>query len=434
MPKHPPGPGPEEQDEPTLETGFEEVRDERDGGGPAAPPPRRGTLSARRPSSRGPVKIAVVALLAVALLGGVLLYRSHHRRQVLAKGLARAAELARPDTYAGYRDAAQVLEPLVAIDPLEAGAWRAFSLAMLDADYRDDGAGQEAERLLVEPERAGEVPAGANLARAALALGRREAGTGVTHAGRAGGGAVALMIQGRLALLAGNPAGALEILGDAVAADPQLPAALAAQGDAARRTGKAEAARAAYTAALAASPRHPRAAYGLAKLALSGKAKADEAIPALQRIVADRQDTPRNERARAALHLAALQGRSGDRAGAQRTLDSVELSGLDRAWLERAVTEEELSRTGYHVVDRAPAALQSASDDDPYVPPPPAPPPPEPRPPTIEEQAKKIIAKKAPVKKVATKPAPARSKATPAKTAKKPAKAATRPPPKKASP
>jgi tetratricopeptide (TPR) repeat protein len=243
------------------------------------------------------------------------------------------------------------------------------------------------------------------------------------------------VIQGRVALFAGNPTGASEFAAEAVAADPGLPAALALQGDALRRSGKPEAARQAYLAALLASPNHPRAAYGVAKLALSGRARAEEAYPALERILADREGTPGNERARAALHLAALQGRSGDRAGAQRTLESVELAGADRAWLERAVTEEELSRTGYHVVNGAPAALQSASDDDPYVPPPPAPPPPEPRPPTIEEQAKKIIAKKAPVKKVATKPAPAKSKATPAKTAKKPAKAApAKPPPKKASP
>jgi tetratricopeptide (TPR) repeat protein len=192
-----------------------------------------------------------------------------------------------------------------------------------------------------------------------------------------------------------------------VAADPGLPAALALQGDALRRSGKAEAARLAYLAALQISPYHPRAAYGLAKLALSGKARADEAFPALERILADREGTPANERARAALHLAALQGRAGDRAGAQRTLDASGTSGADRAWLEKGVGEEELSRTGYRVVDRAPPGVQSASDDDPYVAPPP-PPPPEPP--------------KAVVKKVAKKP-PAKTKGK--KTSKPPQKKST---------
>ena len=68
--------------------------------------------------------------------------------------------------------------------------------------------------------------------------------------------------------------GAAEFASEAVAADPGLPAALALQGDALRRSGKAEAARLAYLAALQISPNHPRAAFGLAKLALSGKAKA----------------------------------------------------------------------------------------------------------------------------------------------------------------
>ena len=127
----------------------------------------------------------------------------------------------------------------------------------------------------------------------------------------------------------------------------------------------------------------------------------------MERILADREGTPSNERARAALHLAALQGRAGDRAGAQRTLDASGTSGADRTWLEKGVGEEELSRTGYRVVDRAPPGVQSASDDDPYVAPPP-PPPPEPP--------------KAVVKKVAKKP-PAKAKGK--KTSKPPQKKST---------
>ncbi|MGA8892778.1 MAG: hypothetical protein WB493_14500, partial [Anaeromyxobacteraceae bacterium] len=209
---------------------------------------------------------------------------------------------------------------------------------------------------------------------------------------------------------------------EAVAADPGLPAALALQGDALRRTGKPEGARQAYLAALQSSPTHPRAAYGMAKLALSGRARAEEAYPALERILADREGTPGNERARAALHLAALQGRAGDRAAVQRTLDASGASGADRAWLERAVAEEELSRTGFRVVDGAPPSLVSASDDDPYVP---LPPPPPPEPPRVEKKA-------APAKKVAAKPKPTgKSKATKGTPAKPPAKKSTKPSSKK---
>jgi tetratricopeptide (TPR) repeat protein len=363
-----------------------------------APPP------SPRSSSRT-VQVVAVAGVVIVTLAAALLYRSHHRREVLAKGMVRAHELMRADTWTGYRSASQVLEPLVAIDAMEAGSLRAQALAMLAADYRDEAAAAEAERLLDQPERSSEVPPAASLARAALAMGRREIGSAATSASRPGTGAEGRVVQGRVALFAGNPSGAAEFASEAVTADPGLPAALALHGDALRRSGKAEAARLAYLAALQISPNHPRTAYGLAKLALSGKAKADEAYPALERILADREGTPSNERARAALHLAALQGRAGDRSGAQRTLDASGTSGADRAWLEKGVSEEELSRIGYRVVDRAPPGLQSASDDDPYVSPPP-PPPPEPP---------KVVAKKA-----AKKPPPAKAKGK--KTSKSPQK------------
>lgn len=361
--------------------------------------------------------VAVVVAAAVAF-AGVLAYRHHHRQQVLTQGIARARELARPDNWGGWRDAAQVLEPLVEIDPVRAGAERAHALSVLAADYRDSNAAAEAERLLVEPERASEVPPPASLARAMLALGRGEGGTAVSHASRPGTGAAGKVILGRLALLAGNAAGAASLLGEAVAADPSLPSALAAHGDALRRTGKPEEAHAAYAAALVASPRHPRAAYGMAKLALGGKARPDEAITALQRLLSDGRDTPRNERARAALHLAAIQGRASDRAGAQRTMATLDLSTSERPWMERAVTEEELPRAGYRVVDGAPASLRSASDDDPFVPPPPAPPPPPPRAPTIQDQAKKIIAKPAAKKPAKSKSSKSKSKTSTSKNAK----------------
>jgi tetratricopeptide (TPR) repeat protein len=355
-----------------------------------------------------------LAGVGILLLAAALLYRAHHRREVLDQGMARARELMRADTWAGYRAASQVLEPLVPIDAMEAGALRAQALSMLAADYRDEAAAVDAERLLDAPERSAEIPPAASLARASLAMGRGQAGSAATSAARPGTGAMGRVIQGRVALLAGNPTGAAEFASEAASTEPGLPAALALQGDALRRTGKAEGARQAYLAALQVSPGHPRAAYGIAKLALSGKARPEEAYPALERILADAAGTPGNERGRAALHLAALQGRAGDRAGAQRTIDASGVSGADRAWLEKAVAEEELSRSGFRVVDGAPASLRSASDDDPYVAPPPAPPP-EPR--KVAEKKKSAPAKKAPSKGKAT----AKSKGT-----KQPVKAPAR--------
>ena len=358
-----------------------------------------GTPAPQRGSSSRIVQLVALAGVGILLLAAALLYRAHHRREVLDQGMARARELMRADTWAGYRAASQILEPLVPIDAMEAGALRAQSLSMLAADYRDEAAAVDAERLLDAPERSAEIPPAASLARASLAMGRGQAGSAATSAARPGTGAMGRVIQGRVALLAGNPAGAAEFAAEASSSEPGLPAALALQGDALRRTGKAEGARQAYLAALQVSPGHPRAAYGVAKLALSGKARPEEAYPALERILADTAGTPANERGRAALHLAALQGRAGDRAGAQRTLDASGISGADRAWLEKAVAEEELSRTGFRVVDGAPAGLRSASDDDPYVAPPP-PPPPEPR--KVVEKKKSAPAKKAPSKGKAT--------------------------------
>ena len=336
---------------------------------------------------------------------------------MLQQGLTRARELMAPDTFAGYRDAAQVLLPLAEIDPLGAGSVRAFALAMLYADYRDQKAGLEAEALLVEPERAPLVPPAAELARAALALARREAGTASTHASRPGGAVWGATIQGRLALLAGNPSGALESLGQALAAEPQFPAALALRGDALRRLRRFEAARAAYADALRASPGHPRAAFGMAKLALGGQARPQEALPGLERLLADKAGTPLNERGRAALHLAALRGRLGDRPGAAAAMDAAGVEGADRAWLEMAVAEEELSRTGYRVVARAPVALQSASDDDPY----------QPAPQAVASKREAKTLKKAPAKKVAgtSKKTSSRKAAASKKTASKTASKVT---------
>src|SRR5512137_1819615 len=96
----------------------------------SAPPPRGG-------SSRM-VQVVALAGVAIVALAAALLYRTHHRREVLSQGMARARELMRTDTWAGYRGASQILEPLVAIDAMEAGELRAQALAMLAADYRDE--------------------------------------------------------------------------------------------------------------------------------------------------------------------------------------------------------------------------------------------------------------------------------------------------------
>jgi Flp pilus assembly protein TadD len=366
--------------------------------------------------------------------GAALTYRSHHRQKVLDQGMARARALVRADTYPGYRDAARLLEPLAELDPIEAGALRAFSLGMLQADYRDSKAGEAAEALLVEPGRAPVVPDAAQEAYAALALGRREVGTAASYAARATS-PVALTLRARAAMAAGNLGGATEPLAQAVEADPTLPMALALRGDALRRTGHPAEARRAYSEALSASPLHPRATFGLAKLALSSQADAAEARQALTRLLDDREGTPRNERGRAALHLAALESRAGERAGAALTMDKAGLDPTARAWLEKAVADQEINRAGYRVAASTPAILLSASDDDPYVAPPPEPPRAEPAAPA-KTPAKAIAKKKASKKSKAKATKAGKPKAKPGKqdSKKKKAKAKPKPPAKKKAP
>ncbi len=351
-----------------------------------------------------PILKVVAVVLAIALvLGGVLIVRRQRQRRALSEGLDKAAEMMRSDTHAGYSAAADLLRSLVPIDPLQAGSVRAFALGMLVSDYREEARAQEAEALLVEPERAPVVPPAANLAEAALLL-SRQAGTATTFAARAQGSPWSGTLQARVALLAGNLPVAAELVDGALAIDPEFPAALALKGDVLRRRRDFDGARAAYAAVLRVSPVHPRAAYGMAKLALSEKAPREQATRPLEQMLADR-GTPSNERARAALHLAALRGRAGDRSGAAAAIDSSRVPPDARPWLEKAAAAEELSRTGYHVVGSAPAALQSPSDDDPYEPPPP-------QPPTAEKR--RPAAKAAPAKHVT-----AKTKAKAAKLSKK---------------
>jgi hypothetical protein len=213
------------------------------------------------------------------------------------------------------------------------------------------------------------------------------------------------VLQARVALLAGNVPAALDPAASA-ASEGAFPPGLAVHGDVLRRLRRdPAAARAAYEAALAASPLQPRAAYGLAKLALGGHAPAEGAMAALDRLLADRERTPDVERGRAALHLAALRIRGGDRVAAGAALDAAGLDAPARAWASRAAQVAAEARGPYRAVSGAPPALESASDDDPgeLSPEPPAPPPPP-----------KAVAKKAPATKKGT------AKATSKTGAKKP--------------
>jgi hypothetical protein len=394
MPK-PSLPAPEEPSEqlsPEVDLEPDVLDDLPEDGPPPAAPPRR---------SITPLKIAA-AVAALLVLGGALMaYRSHVRRKALRDGLERAEQLLRLDTAAGYGEAAALLEPLAELDPIEAASARAFALAMLFCDYRAGRAEAEAEALLIRPGRAAEIPRHASLARAALRLGRRSLGDATVAAGAAQGSPWAEVLQARIALAAGALQAAVEPAGAAAAA--RLPAGLAVNGDVLRRARHDPAgARAAYAAALAGSPSSPRPAYGLAKLALAGDAPPAEAEGPLRRLVADRA-TPAPERARAALHLAALRLRTGDRPGASDALDAAHLEPAARAWAERAVAVTTARSGPYRAVSGAPASLQSASDDDP---PELSPSPPEPPPaPRAAAPAPRPAAKKAAVRAPAKRPA-----------------------------
>lgn len=386
----------------TDDSGAYEIPDElTEVGGDEAPP--------KRPPRSTALVLAAVAAGVLLVGASLLVYRAHHRTKVLGEGLARAEALLRLDTAAGFREAASLLEPLVQLDPVGVASVRAFALGMLVADYRGVELEGEAERLLVRPGRADVVPAHAHLAVAALALAKREAGTAMTATTRAGELAWGRALQARVAFLAGNAQAALEPAA-AAAADEGFAPGLALHGDTLRRLRQdAPGARASYEAALAVSPMHPRAAYGLAKLALGGHAAAPDAATHLERLLRDVPATPAPERARAALHLAALRLRSGDRVAALAALDAASLDPASRAWALRAATVAADARGPYRAVSGAPRALQSASDDDPGVLSPVPPPAPKP----AAAAPAKRAAVKAPAKRTAaTKRAAAKAPAT----------------------
>jgi tetratricopeptide (TPR) repeat protein len=373
------------------------------------------------PAKRPFPKVAIVVAVVVVVVAALLAYRTVSRRKALRTAVAQAELDVRLDTADGYRKAAQVLAPFADQDPVEAAGLRAYALGMLALDYRDAAAVDEAEGLLVKPERADPIPRWGNLARAAVALSKGEAGTAMTAASRVAGDPIAGMLEGRIALAAGNLEAALEPLHAAAAAEPPLPAALALHGDAVRRSRRDyRAAQAAYTRALASSGEHvhPRAAFGLAKLALVGHVPPVEATIQLDRLMADKE-TPANERGRAALHAAALAIKAGDRVRAGQILDGAGLDAAARDWANRAAALEGDTGRIYRAVDGAPASILSASDDDPPELPPvaiaPPPPPPAPRaePPKVTRPtARKATAKTATKATATSKKKPATKKAT----------------------
>jgi hypothetical protein len=333
---------------------------------------------------------------------------------------------------------------------------------MLSADYHDRRAEVTARELLVVPSRADTVPRYASLAFGALALGRNALGDAqvelrkaaeLEQEAREGGAPVApwsQALQARVSLRAGTLESAVEYA-TAAAAAPGFAAGLAVHGDATRRAKRdARTARASYEAALAASPAHPRAAYGVAKLALAGQAPEAEARDALGRILATGGATPLAERGRAALHLAALRLRDGEAVEVVRRDVGLELDEKALDWLMGAARAQAANRGPYRAVLGPPAILESASDDDPKElharapepPPPPlqvASPPPPPRAAAHAKPRPQATAttKKAAAKATATKAkrGATRSKATSARSSAKkaPAKkaAAKKPAPKK---
>jgi hypothetical protein len=392
----PPLPEPADQPgEPSLEDSFYEVPAELQETQAAAPgetpppdePAREHVDDADheddiRPRRSFPVTKVVIAVAVLTCAGAVVVaFRAQERRRAVREGIARAEQLMRLDTADTYRRAADLLAPHAQLDPLEAGSARAFALAMLAADYRDTQAEAEANALLVVPGRASTLPRHAALAFAALALGKNGLGDATSALSGAAGTPWAEALQARIALRAGTLDAAVEPATSAAAVAGFVPG-LAVHGDVARRSRHdPQAARAAYEAALAASPTHPRAAYGLAKLALGGQALEAEAREALGRVLGSGEATPAPERARAALHLAALRLRAGEplQAVRQEAAASVPEKALD--WLMGAARAEAANRGAYRAVAGAPLPLESASDDDPpdlrpLAPEPPPPPPP----------------------------------------------------------
>jgi hypothetical protein len=377
MPKTPSPETPTEQtSEPVLEDSFYEVPAELQDGAPPSPPPARTEPADGDPEAvddevphlqrRFPVvKVALAVGVLVCIGAAVMAFRTQGRRRAVNEGILKAEQLMRLDTAEAYRKAADLLAPHAQLDPLQAGSARAFALAMLAADYRDAQAESEANGLLVVPGRAETIPTHAALAFGALALGKNVLGDATSALSGAAGSPWAEVLRARIALRAGTLDAAVEPA-TAAAAEPAFAAGLAVHGDAARRARKdGVTARAAYEAALATSPTHPRAAFGLAKLALAGQAPDPEAREALARILGSGEATPAPERARAALHLAALRLRAGEPLEVVRKELTTGMPERNADWFMGAARAEAANHGAYRAVTGAPDPLESASDDDP---------------------------------------------------------------------
>jgi tetratricopeptide (TPR) repeat protein len=454
MAKPPIPESPTQQTEDVLEDSFYEVPAELQDGAAAQTqaqppsddePPAELDEASFQPKKFPVALVSGAALAVICIVGGLVAYRCHGQRKVVAEGLRHAEQLMMLDTAESYRKAADLLAPLAKLDPLEAGSMRAFALSMLACDYRDAQAEEEANRLLVVPGRADPMPRYASLAFRALALGRDALADAALERGgpeeaAADGHAAAeipwgRMLSARVDLSAGSYESAIEYAG-AAAATPGFAAGLAVHGDAFRRARRDyRTALSSYEAALAASPANPRAAFGLAKLALAGQAPEAEARAALDRVLGS-PATPYRARGHAALHLAALRIRAGDPLDAVRRDVGAQLgAGLpakELDWLMGAARAEAANKGPYKAVFDQPDALKTKTDDDledkgfralsPEPPPPPPPPPavePPPPPKAAPHAAKGAKAHVAPAKAAkGAKPGKA-AKAAPAKAGAK---------------
>ena len=337
-----------------------------------------------------------------ALLG----YRAYHRAKVLAEGTAIAEAALRLDTAAGYRKAADTLEPLARLDPREAASMRAFALAMLASDYREAELGGEAEALIAAPGRADKVPAYADLAAAALFLGRGAVGDAATYAGRAGESPWSGALLARLALLAGNPEAGFEPLRRSLAADPRP----------GRRRWPCRATWPAASTTTSTPPAPPTRrpwpppASTRAPPTASPSWRWPRRFPSTRpsRRSAPCSTTPRPRRATSGRAPRSTSPRSscapatGPRPR-PRSTPSRGSTGAARAWAELAVLIAASDRKGYRAVKGPPPLFVSASDDDPLEAPAV-----DPTPPPGAAQGRRQPAKKPAAKPVKKAPPPAK--------------------------
>ena len=245
------------------------------------------SASASRPRAGAPLipRTAIAVAVVVVVAVGLLAYRSvsagrrcgrrwRRRRSTSARHRRRIQE--------GRGDPRAVCRAGSARD----GGHARVRAGMLALDYRDAAAADEAEGLLVKPERADPIPRWANLARAALALSKGEAGTAMTAASRVPGDPVA-----------GDAGGADRARGRQPRGCGGAPPLRRRRRAAAARRARRSTATSSGAPSGTAGPRRPptagrspapgqhvhaRAAFGLAKLALTGQVPPAEATGPLR--------------------------------------------------------------------------------------------------------------------------------------------------------